>query len=447
MPLIERMRGGVTMVSDESQNVANNIFQPDKGFESEDELATQIESIVNSSDLSADEVGEKVQNLSRFSVPLGEAVKTVRNQVSSSDKDDNAEPETVTFDEIDTGDMPVNVDEAIVVNKRNSTSSKIKQKGSLFDGTTTLGFIEFAGGSHQTLNPGDVVSIENAKTDEFNGNFSIQFNDSTTIENVSNPSVAAEDATLSEVVEEGEFLNVGPVEVVDVWESRSDAVAQTGLLADDTDRIKYTQFSGTGDVPTFEEGDVFTLDGVVVDEYEGNFSLQIQDVTELERTDVEVDTDSANKNTFMAPIVNLNSGSGLVRRCNHEDEDGSTCTRIVDNKPCPDHGTKARDGTNDLRIKATADTGSDTVTLIFDREMTEEITDTTFDEAMEIVREQMDRDVISTIFAEKLLGRYYHFETVQFGGDNELVQDFEPVDTDIEEQAERLNGLLNKVIE
>lgn len=434
------------MVSEEIQNVANNVFKSDSGFDSEDELATQIESIVDNSDLDADEVGEKIENLSRFSVPLGEAVKTVRGQVTSSDKDNDGEPEDVTFAEINTGDVPVNVDEALVVNKRDSTSAKIKQKGSLYDGTTTIGFIEFAGGSHQTLEPGDVVSIDNAMTDEFNGSFSVQFNDQTTLTDVSSPSVEAEDATLSEVVEAGEYLNVGPVEVVDVWDARSDAVAQTGLIADDTDRIKYTQFAGTGDVPTFEEGDVFTLDGVVVDEYEGNFSLQIQDSTVAERVDVDVDTDSANKNTFMAPIVNLNSGSGLVRRCNAEEENGSTCTRIVDNKPCPDHGTKARDGTNDLRIKATADTGNDTITLILDREVTEEITDMTFDEAMEIVREQMDREIISEMFEERLLGRYYHFETVQYGN-NELVQAFEPVETDIVEQADRLNGHLNKVME
>lgn len=435
------------MVSEETTNVANNLFKSDSGFDNEDELATQIQSIVDNSDLNANEVGEKIENLSQFSVPLGEAIKTVRGQVSTSDQSGgDGEPEDITFEDVTAGGVPVNVDEAVVVNVRGSTSSKVKQQGNLYDGTTTLGFIEFAGGNAPDLQPGEVYSIDNATTNEYQGNFSLKLTDDTTLTEVDSPTVGAEDATLSEVVEAGEFLNVGPVEVVDVWDTRSDAVAQTGLIADNTDRIKYTQFTGTGDVPQFEDGDVFNLNGVVVDEYEGNFSLQIQSVTEVESVDEDVDTDSANKNTFMAPIVNFGSGTGLVRRCPEEDEDGGTCGRIIDNNPCPIHGTKARDGVNDIRIKATADTGTETLTLIFDTETTEEITGISFEEAKEMATESMDRGVVYDAFEDKLFGRYYHFETVQIDT-NELVQDFEVVETDIEEQAERLNGLLNKVIQ
>ncbi len=55
--------------------------------------------------------------------------------------------------------------------------------------------------------------------------------------------------------------------VVELWEPRADAVAQVGLLGDETGTIKFTKWSKS-DLPSLEEGKSYALRNVVTDEYQ-----------------------------------------------------------------------------------------------------------------------------------------------------------------------------------
>jgi hypothetical protein len=72
--------------------------------------------------------------------------------------------------------------------------------------------------------------------------------------------------------------------VVELWEPRADAVAQVGLLGDETGTIKFTKWSKS-DLPELEEGKSYALRNVVTDEYQGRFSVKLNRTTTIEELD------------------------------------------------------------------------------------------------------------------------------------------------------------------
>jgi replication factor A1 len=194
--------------------------------------------------------------------------------------------------------------------------------------------------------------------------------------------------------------------VVDLWEARSDAVAQVGLLGDGTGTIKFTKWSKS-DLPALEEGAVYDLRNVVTDEYEGRFSVKLNRTTVIEELDedIEVGEDSV---TAEGALVAIQSGSGLIKRCPEED-----CTRVLQNGRCSEHGEG--EGEFDLRIKAVIDDGETAHEVIFDQEATEAVTDITLDEAKEMAMDALDTEVVADEIRGELLGLYYRVQGPTFG--------------------------------
>ncbi len=210
--------------------------------------------------------------------------------------------------------------------------------------------------------------------------------------------------------------------VVDLWDATADAVAQVGLLGDETGTIKFTKWSKS-DLPELEEGKVYDLRNVVTDEYEGRFSVKLNRTTTIEELDedMEVGDDSIE---VEGALVDIQSGSGLIKRCPEED-----CTRVLQNGRCSEHGEV--EGEFDLRIKGVLDDGSDVTEVIFDEEATEALTGITLDEAQEMAMDALDTTVVADEMREKVLGRYYRVTGPTFGryvlaDEQELLDD--PVD-------------------
>ncbi|PSP27133.1 replication factor A [Halobacteriales archaeon QH_2_65_14] len=186
--------------------------------------------------------------------------------------------------------------------------------------------------------------------------------------------------------------------VVELWEPRSDAVAQVGLLGDETGTIKFTKWSKS-DLPTLEEGEVYDLRNVVTDEYQGRFSMKLNRTTTIEHLDEEIEVgDDAVE--VAGALVDIQSGSGLIKRCPEED-----CTRVLQNGRCSEHGEV--EGEFDLRIKGVIDDGEDVHEVIFDREATEELTGITLENAQEMAMDALDTSVVADAMHERILGRYY----------------------------------------
>jgi replication factor A1 len=188
------------------------------------------------------------------------------------------------------------------------------------------------------------------------------------------------------------------VTVADLWEPRSDAVSQVGLLGDESGTSKFVAFE-TSDLPPLEEGTSYALDNVVTDEYEGTYSVKLNrttDITELDEA-IEVGDDSTE---VEGALVDIQDGSGLVKRCPEED-----CTRVLQNGRCNEHGEV--DGEYDLRIKGVLDDGDEVTEVIFDEEATTELTGIGLEEAIDMAKDALDTEVVVEEMREDLLGRYY----------------------------------------
>ncbi|MFB6130710.1 MAG: replication factor A [Salinigranum sp.] len=202
---------------------------------------------------------------------------------------------------------------------------------------------------------------------------------------------------VSDIDEDEQWIDMR-VKVVDLWEPRSEAVAQVGLVGDETGTIKFVSFT-TSDLPELEEGAVYELKNLVTDEYQGNFSVKLNrttDITELDE-DIEVGDDSV---TVEGALVDIQSGSGLIKRCPEEG-----CTRVLQNGRCSEHGSV--EGEFDLRIKGVVDDGLEVHEVIFNREMTEELSDITLEAAKEMAMDALDTTIVAEEIREKTLGTYY----------------------------------------
>ncbi|QGN07839.1 replication factor A [Halorhabdus sp. CBA1104] len=194
--------------------------------------------------------------------------------------------------------------------------------------------------------------------------------------------------------------------VVELWDPRSDAVAQVGLLGDGTGTIKFTKWSKS-DLPELDEGKTYHLRNVVTDEYQGRFSVKLNRTTVIEEADedIEVGDDSLE---VEGALVDVQSGSGLIKRCPDDD-----CTRVLQNGRCSEHGEV--EGEFDLRIKGVLDDGDDVTEVIFDQEATENLTGITLAEAKDMAMDALDTSVVADEMREKILGRYYRVQGPTFG--------------------------------
>jgi len=232
-----------------------------------------------------------------------------------------------------------------------------------------------------------------------------------------------EEVDIADVDAPEEWVDV-TAKVVDLWDATADAVAQVGLLGDETGTIKFTKWSKS-DLPELEEGKVYSLRNVVTDEYQGRFSVKLNRTTTIEELDedIEVGDDAVE---VEGALVDIQSGSGLIKRCPEED-----CTRVLQNGRCSEHGEV--DGEFDLRIKGVLDDGADVHEVIFDQAATEDVADVTLEEAQEMAMDALDTSVVADEIREKTLGYYYRVTGPTLGRyvlANEVERLTEPADTE-----------------
>lgn len=247
------------------------------------------------------------------------------------------------------------------------------------------------------------------------------------------------ETNLEDIDTDEEWITVN-VEVVDLWEPRSDAISQVGLVGDETDTMKFVAFSSSEIDTELEEGTSYKLSPVVTDEYQGRFSIKLNRQTDITKLDENIEVDDGSMDISI-PIVDVQDGSGLIKRCpvSEGDNDDDTCGRPIRNGRCNEHGEV--DGEFDLRIKAVGDNGTETVDILFNRETTEALTGMTLDEAKQMAQDAMDTSVVMDDISEQIVGNYYHI-TGRKPGDYLLVETCDPVDTDTKTEAQ---DMLNEV--
>ena len=226
-----------------------------------------------------------------------------------------------------------------------------------------------------------------------------------------------ESVLVDEIDQDEQWVDV-TVKVVDLWEPRSDSISQVGLVGDESGRIKFVSFE-TSELDELEEGASYSLGNVVTDEYQGDYSIKLNRTTTITELDEDIEVGD-NSTTVDGALVDVQSGSGLIKRCPEEG-----CTRVLQNGRCSEHGEV--EGEFDLRIKAVVDDGQEVHDVIFNREATEELTGVELESAKQQAMDALDTTVVADGIRADIVGRYYRITGPTLGR-YVLANEFEALD-------------------
>ena len=226
----------------------------------------------------------------------------------------------------------------------------------------------------------------------------------------------------SDIKEDAKWVTLRS-KVVQLWETNHESISQVGLLGDESGRIKFTTWAKAG-LPSVEEGKSYLFKNVVTSEWQGQFSIKLNKTSEIVPITEEIEVGSTSVEHSGA-IVDIQSGSGLIKRC-------PECNRALVKGACGEHGKV--DGIYDLRIKAVMDDGEKVQDLLMNREVTEALIGITLEKAKEMATEALDQAVVLDVIKSKLVGRYFVVSGPRldrFILVNTIRQDTRPIDEDI----------------
>lgn len=203
------------------------------------------------------------------------------------------------------------------------------------------------------------------------------------------------DARVADIKQDGKWVNL-KVRVVQLWEKNHDSISQVGLIGDETGTIKFTKWASAG-LPDVAEGKTYEFRNVVTSEYQGRFQVTLNRTSVITELALDIEVGST-QTEFSGAIVDIQSGSGLIKRC-------PECNRALVKGVCGEHGKV--EGNYDLRIKAVIDNGSIVQDALMNREVTEKLTGITLDKAREIATESLDPSIVTETIRTLLVGRYY----------------------------------------
>lgn len=234
-------------------------------------------------------------------------------------------------------------------------------------------------------------------------------------------------AKVKDIIKDGMWVSL-KAKVVQLWENESKSISQIGLLGDETGTIKFVSFTKS-DLPPVEEGKSYIFKNLVTDSWQGRFSVKLNKTSTIIPTeDVEV---ASNDVVMTGAVVDIQSGSGLIKRC-------PECNRPLTKGMCVDHGKQ--EGEYDLRIKAVLDDGHKAQDIILNQEMTYQVTGIDVKMAKKMAMDAVDPAVVLDEVKRILLGKYFTVKGPVFANRYLLVKDMQRTSRDIS-----LDEVLKKV--
>ncbi|ABN07822.1 nucleic acid binding, OB-fold, tRNA/helicase-type [Methanocorpusculum labreanum Z] len=323
-----------------------------------------------------------------------------------------------------------------------SRSERMMQSGLLADESGRTKFVLWQDPEKEKLVPGAVYNIFYASVDEYNGRLSLALNSAVWIQD--------EDAEISVPISSGSSapkeplpissirdLKVGyaslRVKFVEEWESKSERMMQSGLVGDESGRIKFVLWQDDSK-ERLELGRVYEIINAKVDEFNGRLSISLNPAT-YSAAEPEADIAVGTRlDEVVGTIVQVSKGSGLVRRCPVEG-----CNRVLSRQNfCPVHEIQNAFH-YDLRIKGVVDDGRRAYNVLINREVTEALSGMTMEQAIEIASNSpLGLEEIQAVLTEKLCGRYVKCMGNEFDG-RILVKSAEFIHLDPTVTAELMN--------
>ncbi len=226
----------------------------------------------------------------------------------------------------------------------------------------------------------------------------------------------------SDVKEDGRWVTLRG-KVVQLWETNQESISQAGLLGDESGTIKFTKWAKAG-LPAVEEGKSYLFKNVTTSEWQGQFSIKLNRTSEIIPLNEDIEVGSTPVE-FSGAIVDVQSGSGLIKRC-------PECNRALIKGACGEHGKV--EGIYDLRVKAVLDDGEKVQDILLNREVTEALIGITLEKAKEMATEALDQAVVLDLIKNRLVGRYFVVSGAKldrFILVETIKQDIRPIDEDI----------------
>jgi ssDNA-binding replication factor A large subunit len=406
------------------------------------------------SDLGVDqeEVKEDLENLVSYSVPMDEAVQSLRRKYGGGDGGDGSSgPTAMDVADVTTESGNVTLTGRVLTVGRRSIRYQGDEQ-TIYEGefADATGRIDFTAWNDFGLSTGDTIQVGNADVREWEGEPELNLGESTSVsvldEDLDVPYTIGGERTVRELSagDRGRTVEVTIEEVerrtIDGRDGETDILS--GVLADATGRLPFTDWTAN---PLIEDGGTVRIENAYVREYRGVPELNVSEfstVTELD-ADIEVGDAIAVDRIFDAVaggglydvelagnVIQVRDGSGLIKRC-------PECNRVVQNGQCRSHGDV--DGEDDMRVKAILDDGTATCTVVLDRELSERVYGGTLEEAKEQAREAMDQSVVADAIREEIVGPEFrvrgHLSVDDYGA-NLDASAFERVADDPVERAE-----------
>lgn len=217
----------------------------------------------------------------------------------------------------------------------------------------------------------------------------------------------AEMRKIEELTEEGEWVSL-KAKALQLWEPRSDAIAQVGLLGDETGKLKFVSWKKS-QLPELREGESYLFKGVVVDVWNGQSQVNLNSRTKITKLDEAIE--AGGNGGIEGRVTRIVPKSGYIERC-------PECNRVLVNDHCPVHLDV--EPVEDFRVKVALD--STRKVMVANGEVAERLTDIDLEMAKE-----MDDEDLGCLLDVKLVGNRYRFNGADFG-ENFTVDSFEKIE-------------------
>ncbi len=302
--------------------------------------------------------------------------------------------------------------EVKVVSLQTPNSPSIAQSGIFADSTGAVRFVVFSKASElPKLELEKWYRVESAVVDSFKGVPNLKLHSGSHVTEIEDDRclVPSEPTKLSDL--KPGIVSCVHVKFIEEWELRSERMMQSGLVGDETGRIKFVLWQDDSK-ERLELGRVYEITNAKVDEFNGRLSISLNSATySADEPDADIAV-GTRLDEVSGTIVQVSKGSGLVRRCPVEG-----CNRVLSRQNfCPVH--EIQNSFNyDLRIKGVVDNGQRAYNVLMNSEVTEALSGMTMDQAIEMASNSpLGLEEIQTVLTERLCGRYVKCFGTEFDG-------------------------------
>ena len=362
-----------------------------------------------------EDIEERLDKLiTKFRVPMDESRRSVVNyflkehNIAKSDYfAGQVEPPQEESPQVSTADISeVNKWVSLrgkIVQLWDNNHESISQVGLIGDESGTIKFTKWLNAELPDVDEGKCYLFRNVISKEWNGRINIDLNKNSSIEeldenidiDVRSPSTESPQVNTADISEADRWISLRG-KIVQLWDNDHESIAQVGLIGDENGTIKFTNWQ-SAELPDVEEGKCYLFSNVISSEWNENIQINLNKNSSIEEIDedIEVGTSAV---TFTGALVDIQSGSGLIKRC-------PECNRSLTKGACTEHGKV--EGLYDLRIKAIMDDGILTQEALLNCEFTEKVGEITLDDAIAMAADALDQGVVLDMIKNKLVGKYY----------------------------------------